>query len=80
MTRKPAKATRLVIQPEAEAEIREAFEWYEGRAKGLGAEFVRAVDACHSLMERNPTASAVVHKQVRRALVRRFSYGYLLPG
>lgn len=70
------------IQPEAQAEIVEAHQWYEDKAEGLGAEFVRAVDACFASIERNPTAYAVVHKQVRRALLRRFPYGifYLVEG
>jgi hypothetical protein len=40
------------------------------------------VDACLAAIERNPTAYAVVHKQVRRALLRRFPYGifYLVEG
>ncbi len=70
------------IQPEAQAEIIEAYQWYEDKAEGLGAEFVRAVDACLAAIERNPTAYALVHKQVRRALLRRFPYGifYLVEG
>ena len=70
------------IQPEAESEIVEAYQWYAGKAEGLGAEFVRSVDACLAAIERNPMASMVVHKQVRRALLRRFPYGifYLVEG
>ena len=63
------------IQPEAQAEIQEAYQWYEEKSAGLGAEFVRAVDACLSAIEGNPLAYALVHQQVRRALLRRFPYG-----
>lgn len=70
------------IKPEAEAEIKEAYQWYESRAQGLGAEFVRAVDACLSSIERNPRSYAVIHDAIRRALLRRFPYGifYFLDG
>ncbi len=30
---------RLIIRPEAEAEIQEAFDWYERRVPSLGAKF-----------------------------------------
>jgi plasmid stabilization system protein ParE len=65
----------ISIRPEAEAEILEAYRYYEDKAEGLGTEFVRAVDACLAFIERNPRASTVVHKTVRRALLRRFPYG-----
>ena len=56
----------LIIQPEAEYDIQDAFEWYESKHPGLGSEFVRAVDACLSGIGRNPLAYQVIHKQVRR--------------
>jgi hypothetical protein len=36
----------LVIAPEAELDIAEAYVWYEGRRSGLGEEFLSSVDAC----------------------------------
>jgi hypothetical protein len=36
----------LVIVPEAEADIADAYIWYEGRRAGLGEEFLSSVDAC----------------------------------
>ncbi len=38
-------------------------------------EFVRALDACFSNIQRNPESHALVHPRVRRALLRRFPYG-----
>jgi hypothetical protein len=35
---------KLTLRPQAEAELAEAVDWYESRGKGLGAEFMRAVD------------------------------------
>jgi len=32
---------RFLVEPEAEAELEEAFAWYEVRAAGLGSEFMR---------------------------------------
>jgi len=55
--------------------MNEAYQYYEDKAEGLGMEFLRAVDACFSAMERHPRMYQVVHKEVRRALLRRFPYG-----
>ncbi len=65
----------IVIQPAAEAEITEAFRWYEDKNEGLGSEFMRALDATLSAIQRNPTSYAVIHQSVRRAMLRRFPYG-----
>ena len=47
---------RLIIRPDAELDIRDAFNWYEAQTLGLGSEFVRAVDVCLSHIGRNPSA------------------------
>ena len=65
---------RFLVEPEAEAELDEAFSWYEGRAAGLGSEFVRAVRAAFALIRRNPEQFPRVRSDIRRALVRRFPY------
>lgn len=65
----------VLIRPEAETDITEAYEWYEEQAEGLGEEFLRAVDACFAAIQRIPTAYSPIHRQVRRALLRRFPYG-----
>ena len=65
----------IIIRPEAEAEVQSAFDWYEEQSDGLGFEFLRAIDACLSGVERNPLAFTIMHEpNVRRALVRRFPY------
>ena len=33
-------AARLVVVPEAEFDISDAYDWYEGRRTGLGEEFL----------------------------------------
>jgi plasmid stabilization system protein ParE len=64
----------LIIRPEAEAELAEAFEWYEARVAGLGLEFIRAVDSLFNSIICNPQAFPVVYKSVHRALTRKFPY------
>ena len=64
----------VLLRPEAEVDIQEAYRWYELQAKGLGEEFIRTLDACFSVLQRSPGAFAPVHGNVRRALLRRFPY------
>ena len=65
---------RVIVRPEAEREIQDAFDWYEDRSEGLGAEFLRAADACLAGVQRDPLAFPKVHKAVRRVLMRKFPY------
>lgn len=67
----------LIIRPEAEAEMAEAFDWYEQRVPGLGSDFILAIDAVLESIIRNPLQYPVVNKTVRRALLRRFPYEIL---
>ena len=66
---------RLVVRPAAEADIVDAALWYEARATGLGADFLRAVDVALAEIQRMPERFPVVQMQCRRALLRRFPYG-----
>lgn len=66
---------RLEIRKPAQADIADATRWYEQQDKGLGAEFLRALDACLASIQRNPEGHAYVHPRVRRTLLRRFPYG-----
>jgi len=71
---------RLVVRPAAEADIAAAAVWYEARASGLGAEFLRLVDVALAEVQRMPERFPVVHAQCRRALLRRLPYGiYFVP-
>ncbi len=67
-------AAELVLAPEAEADLAEAYGWYETRRIGLGEEFLGCVDACIQQVLRWPRMYATIHQQYRRALVRRFPY------
>ena len=39
-------AVELLLAPEAELGIAQAYDWYEAHRIGLGEEFLSAVDAC----------------------------------
>lgn len=60
--------------PEAEADVGEVHIWYSGRGLGLGQEFIRSLDACLEGVAHLPESFPIVHRRVRRALLRRFPY------
>jgi plasmid stabilization system protein ParE len=66
---------RVVIRPAAESELSEAYQWYETQRQGLGSEFLLSVEAALALIQRNPELYPPIHKQIRRALIRRFPFG-----
>lgn len=67
-------AVELVVAPEAEHDIDEAYAWYEAHRPGLGEDFLTCIDACMQATVRNPAMHSVVHEAYRRALARRFPY------
>jgi plasmid stabilization system protein ParE len=66
---------RLVVRPDAAREATRAYDWYEDQSPGLGAEFLRALEAVFGAIRRAPALYPVVRGRTRRALVRRFPYG-----
>ena len=64
----------LVILPEAEQDAAQAYIWYEEQDPGLGEEFLRCVDACLQVIQRNPGVYQVIHEDYRRGVIRRFPY------
>jgi plasmid stabilization system protein ParE len=69
----------LVVRPEAEADIDEAYAWYERRSIGLGDRFLDAVEATFALVQESPGRFPAKHREpdlvIRRALVEGFPYG-----
>jgi plasmid stabilization system protein ParE len=65
----------LVIRPEAEQDLNEAYRWYDQQLDGLGREFIICIDAALSVIQRTPKIFPKIHKDIRRALIRRFPYG-----
>ncbi len=70
MTRKP------VFRPQADQEVQSARQWYEEQRPGLGIEFSNAIDEVVERISSNPLAFPIVHSETRRAVVRRFPYGF----
>jgi plasmid stabilization system protein ParE len=71
---------KLAFRPEALVELKQAKEWYEDRATGLGLEFARAIDAAIAQIQKNPTlfpsiaALELLTQKFRYAATPRFPY------
>lgn len=68
MTRALAFTSRAAI------DIEEAYSWYEGQRAGLGADFQSELARIIQLLEAMPETGPVVHRDLRRLLVRRFPF------
>ena len=65
---------KVIIRPEAEYDLKEAFSWYEDKRKGLGHDFLLQVDAGLRFIERNPEIHSAEYKETRKHLIKRFPY------
>src|SRR5438552_12684115 len=65
---------RLIVRPEAEAELLDAAQRYQRQREGLGVEFLSALDLTFDAIRQRPTWFPFAHADVRRALVKRFPY------
>ena len=66
---------RVIIRPEAELDIDDAYQWYESKRKGLGQNFLLCVEEAFSRASRKPNIYSIVHKNIRRVLIHRFPFG-----
>ena len=66
---------QVVFSPDSETEVRDAYVWYENRRPGLGSDFLLCVEEVLDKIGRSPEQYPIVHRGVRRALIRRFPYG-----
>ena len=72
MSAEPARA--IWFLDAAEDDIAAAFEWYESKRVGLGAEFVHALDAILVALLDFPESCEVFHRNTRRCLMGRFPF------
>lgn len=65
---------RILFRPQARDEFDAAGDWYECEGHGLGKAFLDAVETQLSQIAANPLAYPVVHRDIRKAALRRFPY------
>jgi len=68
---------RVVLDPLAKAEMREAALFYEDCREGLGEEFLNAVELAFVEIARRPEMWRVIKGRFRRYLVHRFPYAVI---
>lgn len=64
----------LIVRPEAEEDLKEAFSWYEDNRTGLGYDFLLQVDAGIHFIKRNPEIHSIEYKGTRKHIIKRFPY------
>jgi toxin ParE1/3/4 len=62
------------VRRAAELDVAEVQLWYESQRSGLGAEFHSEVSQVIDRLAETPLIYQAMHRDVRRALVRRFPY------
>ena len=67
---------RLIIRPEAEADLTDAALWYDSREPGLGLELLSEVHSAIARALNSPDSFTRVRRNppVRRVLIRRFPF------
>ena len=67
-------ARQIILTPEAKADARDAFGWYEEQDRGLGDEFLDCLESAFMQIADHPTRYPVRFDDFRRILIRRFPY------
>ena len=65
---------RLLIHPEASADIREEAEYYEAKQAGLGLAFLEEVDSAIESIMATPKAYPLRRKNIRIFILPRFPF------
>ncbi len=68
---------RISFHPLAEQELNEAASYYNAASPGLGTTFLDEVEHAVKQILEHPEAAPLVHRVVRRKLVRRFPYSVM---
>jgi hypothetical protein len=64
----------LRFVPEVEDDAVAGYMWYEGKAAGLGRDFLRRLYACAGDIAERPFLYPKVHREFRRRLLDRFPF------
>jgi plasmid stabilization system protein ParE len=66
--------SRLIVQPEAQGDLDDAYRWYEACQNGLGRAFIDEAGAKFDLISSKPELFTAGRSGVRRVLLSRFPY------
>jgi toxin ParE1/3/4 len=73
---------KVIVQPEAEADITNAALRYDGQSRAIRQKFLQTVEATLSVIERHPHQYQTIFRKVRRVMLRDFPYAlfYVVTG
>ena len=69
---------QIRFQPDAEAELAEARAWYGLQGNGLDEALMLRIDETLQRILDTPNAYPIVHRELRRAVLRQFPFCNLL--
>jgi plasmid stabilization system protein ParE len=64
----------LIIQPDAESDLAEAYAWYELQRPGLGDDFLLRIESSLESLRVNPEMYPQIYQEVRRKIIRHFPF------
>jgi len=64
----------VIIQPEAEMDLDDAYDYLQSRKKGLGFDLLEEISDIIARLESNPFLFQKVYGEKRRAIAKRFGY------
>lgn len=67
-------SSEVIIDPEAQQEFDEAYDFYESQTDGLGERFADTIEATLNSLVMNPRMHQVIYESVRRSVVKSFPY------
>jgi len=70
-------AYKLIIKDEAEKDILEGFNFYVGKASGLGERFINEVEEVFNYLEKYPEHFQVVYNDKRQRILKNFPYAVI---
>ncbi len=65
----------LLVRQEAEADLQEAYSYYESCGEGLGRDFLQCIETVAHTIQVNPHLYRAIHKNIMRCMLNKFPYG-----
>ena len=67
----------LIFHPDIQFEIRDSYQWYESRARGLGEDFLGELESAFQVIKEIPDTWPLIANNFRRYLLDRFPFGII---
>ena len=67
----------VIVRSEAEADVEDAYRWYESRSQGLGNQFLLNVREALDIIRHSPRIYPIIREEFRRAPLGRFPFSVI---